>query len=100
MYTTSPHLGRKACLVRISIYLSRSILPDAENAHHSPGRFFGYIGVKVDFRLPHRLKWQDSVFSESVPGYTAEDYRPPDLCYGHRMMPDRTPVMLIKRVDV
>jgi hypothetical protein len=43
------------------------------------------------------IKWPEKVYNESVPGYTAEGYRPPDLDLGFRMIPDRTPEMLIRR---
>jgi hypothetical protein len=104
MYTTSPAYlafghGKNAWWALLS-NPSAPILPDAENTLHSPGRFFGAMGVKLTFAYiiaNYDIKWPDSVYRESVPGYTTEGYRPPDLCYGHRMMPDHTPKMLIRK---
>ena len=45
----------------------------------------------------YEMKWPDKVNDPSLPGYTKEGYRPPDVPGGHQMVPDPTVEMMIRK---
>jgi cytochrome P450 len=103
MYTTSRSYlafghGRQAWYVTPRI---RPFLGYALTGHNcSPGRFYAAMQVKLILAYlitNYEMKWPDSVYDPSVPGYTEEGYRPPDVHESHRLTPDVQASMMIRR---
>lgn len=99
--STGDNEKEKAGGIKNTMYTtSRSYLAFGHGRQACPGRFYAAMQVKLILAyliVNYEMKWPDSVYNPSVPGYTEEGYRPPDIHESHRLTPDVEASMMIRK---